>query len=291
MARIIGGSMIGELSGKLGGNVFARNKAGAYIRQYVIPVNPNTLAQSNARSAFGTSSSSYHSLTSVIKNQWTNFAQNLYLPKNGINTGQYSGFSAFTALRNTAQNALRLVEGTPVVKVNAVANTITDLNIFSPVDIPPVASIQGNLALAGGTGTIQPILASATVDDFANFSFQLTMGSDSMPVPTNIDPELKNGAGQLIGFSVYMSNPVQQQQMFIANPEKFLLGTIPNFTLATGTGTGVTSIDIDGQVVFPDSYQAWPQPGEFVRITVYMTTLEGQTIRIGSVITQIQPHS
>lgn len=287
MARIIGGSMIGELSGKLGGNVFARNKAGAYIRQYVIPVDPNTQAQANARVAFGTSSSSYHSLDSVLKNQWANFAQNLYLPKNGINTGQYSGFNAFVALRNVVQNAGKLLISTPTVLVNGTANTPEDIVGYTATVMPPSLSIQGNLVLATGGGTIQPFVTNATVDTAGAFTFTLSLGNSTSPTPTNIAEQLSNGGGQLIGFAVFMSNPVQQSQMFLSNPEIINLGYIPNIALETGTGTGVETIQIGGNALSPEKYQNWVTADNWVRITVYMTTLNGQMIRIGSQMAQV----
>lgn len=287
MARIIGGSMIGELSGKLGGNVFARNKSGAYIRQYVIPVDPNTQAQADARVAFGTSSSSYHSLDSVLKNQWGNFAQNLYLPKNGINTGQYSGFNAFVALRNVVQNAGKLLISTPTVLVNGTPNTPEDLVGYAATGMPPSSSIQGNLLLATGGGTIQPFLTNTTVNTTGAFTFTLSLGSSTSPTPTNIAEQLSNGGSQLIGFAVFMSNPVQQSQMFIANPEIINLGYIPNIALETGTGTGVETIQVGGVALSPEKYQNWVTADNWVRITVYMTTLNGQMIRIGSQMAQV----
>lgn len=287
MARIIGGSMIGELSGKLGGNVFARNKSGAYIRQYVIPVNPNTEAQIAARTSFGTVSSSYHALNSVEKNQWQSFAQNLYLPKNGLNSGQYSGFNAFIALHNVVQNANRLLNDPPAVEVNGVANTITSITGYTALNTPPSNSIQANLIDAAGTGSIIPYISNVSMAATGSFSFTLAMGDPTSPVPTSIEPQLQNAANQPLGFAVFMSNPVQQSQMFIANPEKFAIAYIPNFTLATGTGANVETIQISGGVINADEYQSWVNPYDYVRISVYFTTLNGQMIRIGSMMTQI----
>lgn len=286
MARIVGGSMIGELSGKLGGNVFARNKAGAYIRQYVIPVDPNSQAQSNARESFGAASSAYHSLTSTQKNQWQNFATNLYLPKNGANTGQFSGFNAFTSLRNLVVNAQRLQPTTFVTSVSG-AVVVPDLvGNFIPLDTPPATTIQANLALASGT-PVAMYLTNGTVATTGEVSFNLNLGGSITPAGGNLNPILQDGAGNSIGFAVYLSNPVQQSQMFINNPELICAGVVPPVELLPASALLVSSIGFEFTAINPTNYQAWYSEGDWVRMTVYSVSTGGQTIRIGSITVQV----
>lgn len=288
MARIVGGSMIGELSGKLGGNVFARNKSGAYIRQYVIPVDPNTQAQANARASFGVASSSYHSLSDTQKSQWQNFASNIYLPKNGANSGQFSGFNAFTSLNNVLVNAQRLFVSTPVVKVNGVTNAITDYTNFATTQTAPNLTIQANLALQGG-GFV-PLQSANSLEVYTDGTFDITfqLGATTVPVPYNITNQIQDANGNLLGFTLFMSNPVQQPNMFIANPELYNLGYIGNFTLATGTGTGAEIISIEGKAITPDTYQSFPQENDWVRLSLYAVSTSGQLIRLFSETQQVQ---
>lgn len=281
MARIIGGSMIGELSGKLGGNVFARNKSGAYIRQYVIPVDPKTLAQINARANFGAASSSYHSMTSAQKAQWQNFAQNLYLPKNGVNTGQYSGFNAFVSLANTATNAALLNQGFATYERNLTPIVPTSEEGFQLTTTAPSLTIQANIASSSGA----PLTYS-----FEGFSLNTSgtgnalfvLDGASMTGPYDINPLLQDANGNRIGFIFYASNPVQQQGMFIANPEKIALFSAPSPEFTTLSATGVTSIGVNNQVIDINNYQSWYSIGDWVRITAYAVTPNGQQIRIGS---------
>lgn len=44
-------ALLGEISGKVGGNVFARNRGGSYLRAWAKPINPNTPAQQVIRNA------------------------------------------------------------------------------------------------------------------------------------------------------------------------------------------------------------------------------------------------
>ena len=50
------GSIVNEISGKLGGNVFAHNAGGQYVRQFRVPTNPNTSRQVQRRNAMAQAS-------------------------------------------------------------------------------------------------------------------------------------------------------------------------------------------------------------------------------------------
>lgn len=63
MAKIKFGMMMTDARGKLGGQVFSKNRAGAYIRTKVTPVNPQTAAQSKVRSNLALFSALWNDLT------------------------------------------------------------------------------------------------------------------------------------------------------------------------------------------------------------------------------------
>lgn len=63
MAKIKFGMMMTDARGKLGGQVFSKNRSGAYIRTKVTPVNPQSRAQAFVRSNLGTLSSMWSDLT------------------------------------------------------------------------------------------------------------------------------------------------------------------------------------------------------------------------------------
>ena len=52
-----------EIRGKVGGKVYSRNASGAFVRQYVKPVNANTALQQAVRNNFASLSGAYRSLT------------------------------------------------------------------------------------------------------------------------------------------------------------------------------------------------------------------------------------
>lgn len=61
---------ITNLSGKAGGSVYAHNRGGSYIRNFAVPSNPQTAAQSAARAAFGGFASQWRALTEEQRNAW-----------------------------------------------------------------------------------------------------------------------------------------------------------------------------------------------------------------------------
>lgn len=64
------GAIIVAGSGKIGGHVASRNRAGAYIRTKVTPVNPQTSAQLAVRNRLGTRSQAWRGLTDPQRAAW-----------------------------------------------------------------------------------------------------------------------------------------------------------------------------------------------------------------------------
>lgn len=70
MAKIKFGMMMTDARGKLGGQVFSKNRAGAYVRTKVTPVNPRTAAQQLSRFILGSLSASWSGLTEQQRRAW-----------------------------------------------------------------------------------------------------------------------------------------------------------------------------------------------------------------------------
>lgn len=73
MAKIKMGMMMTDASGKLGGQVFSKNRGGSYVRTKVTPINPQTTAQSFIRGVFASISSAWSSLTEAGRQSFNNF--------------------------------------------------------------------------------------------------------------------------------------------------------------------------------------------------------------------------
>lgn len=71
---ILPGPLTGQASGRLGGTVASHNRYGMYLRNGVIPVNPNTSFQQAQRAHLGAASTAWQGLTDAQRLAWTNWA-------------------------------------------------------------------------------------------------------------------------------------------------------------------------------------------------------------------------
>lgn len=73
------GAIVGELSGKQGCTVASHNRYGAYFRTRVIPVNPRTLIQNNARNNLGALAKNWSALSAANQAAWNAAATSIVL--------------------------------------------------------------------------------------------------------------------------------------------------------------------------------------------------------------------
>lgn len=92
------GIAIGAASGSIGGTVFSRNRYGAYTRVRAIPVNPDTLAQQNARSRFATFSQAWQTETAATQLAWKNWAAENPVINTLGQQQQLTGHSAYVGI-------------------------------------------------------------------------------------------------------------------------------------------------------------------------------------------------
>jgi len=105
MAKVQFGGGISGMSGKLGGNVFARNKGGAYTRNWVRPTNPSTVAQQNQRNLLALKSAAWRNLTDSQRDSWKTWAaDNPVLDRLGASI-VLSGAQAYTKININRDNA------------------------------------------------------------------------------------------------------------------------------------------------------------------------------------------
>lgn len=70
MAKIKWGALVVDGRNKIGGHVLSKNRAGAYMRTKVTPVNPQTTFQSAVRALFTSLSQGWRSLTQAQRDAW-----------------------------------------------------------------------------------------------------------------------------------------------------------------------------------------------------------------------------
>jgi len=225
MARILG-FQYGEMRGKLGGNVFSRNKAGAYVRAKVTPVNPQTVIQQEARYRFGNMSILFQSLTTTQKGCWQIFASTHFNPLKGNNTGIYTAGNAFVALRQSAGQG-NTMRSTPTGTAGATALTFAPTAYLEAVEPPDYAF---GATLQDSAGIVREVsVTPLQLTNGGEISIGLTIPSGATD-PTNTINQFIDAEGVAWGLSAYVSNPLKFE------------GSRPNTTLKANLwDTGVIS--------------------------------------------------
>jgi hypothetical protein len=106
MALVKYGGGVVYQSGKMAGNIFARNAAGAYVRQWTNPINPSSPAQTDARAYLSAAATSWRTLTPEQRAGWKGYAQGTPLIGRLGEPITVSGISMYVRT-----NTLRLLAG------------------------------------------------------------------------------------------------------------------------------------------------------------------------------------
>jgi hypothetical protein len=132
MAKIKFGMMMTDASGKLGGQVFAKNRGGNYVRTKGIPTNPQSVFQTAIRAIFATVSSGWSALTAAQIASW-----------NGAVTA-FARTDVFGDLRNPSGKALYQRLNTNLLAAGGSALTVCPQPIAVPS--PDVLTAAGDVS-------------------------------------------------------------------------------------------------------------------------------------------------
>jgi len=98
------GAIIVDGRNKIGGHVLSKNRAGAYMRTKVTPVNPQTVAQLNVRNRFAGLSSAWKDLTPAERLAWNSVVAAYAKTDIFGDLKNPSGFNLHQALNNNLLN-------------------------------------------------------------------------------------------------------------------------------------------------------------------------------------------
>ena len=159
------GAIVVDGRGKIGGHVASKNRAGAYLRTKVTPVNPNTSYQVLARQRLSTLATAWSALGDAPRLAWNN-ATDLWKSTNIFGDLKHpSGFNLFQRLNNNLAQVGVAQINTPPLPTTIGAwttfsfvpdNTGTMVLTFLPTPVP-----AGYAVLIDGTAPCSPGLSNA----------------------------------------------------------------------------------------------------------------------------------
>lgn len=181
MALIKLTAIVDNISGKLNGTVFARNKGGHYMRSKSNPTNPQTTAQAGVRAAFGSVASAWRGLTQQQRESWNAGAENFPYTNRLGDTKTLSGFALHQKLNsnlNAAGSAQELLSVPSPQGVGAVTVGYGDYLLPSPSSL-----FEVNYDIDGlRTATTVLVYATPGISKgVSNFSNRLRLVTTSTP--------------------------------------------------------------------------------------------------------------
>lgn len=224
MALIKLTAIVDNISGKLNGTVFARNKGGHYMRSKSNPTNPKTASQMNIRSFFGSVASAWRDLPQNVRNAWNNIAPDFPYQNRMGDTKIYSGFNLFMKLQQNLQlignSSFASIPSAPVA-VSSPTGIIGSFGIDSTGEDFDLAEIQYSVNNSGNSETAVIYATAPLSAGINNFDNRLRMiTAETVTQGTNQTVNIKDEykakfgvpkAGQKIGFAVRIISNVTGQ--------------------------------------------------------------------------------
>jgi hypothetical protein len=218
MAKIKTSALIADIKGTVGGNVFASNKGGNYVRRGKKPTNANTEKQQAVRNAFGTQSGLWRTLTDSQRRSWIEGAVNFPYTDSLGETKIYSGQQLFNKLNNNLiQYDLTTIEvcpspqSFPTLAIAALINSATGNTLELSVTFNEAESVPSDYVLViSATAPLSPGVSSPARQRFKNIViFPSATSTDEANIVGDYDANFNTmTAGETIFVGVMLVNSI-----------------------------------------------------------------------------------
>jgi hypothetical protein len=210
-------ALISDARNKLGGDVFARNRAGLYVRVKVKPKNPKTTIQQSNRANFSSFTKGWRSLTAAQIAGWNSLAGSSTLTDTLGNSYQPTGLQLFISCnRNLSLINASTIANAPTTKPSFpailtpgsfqhidsgawgrlnVTMTAAALALWNEVQASLTPPLSNGLSFVGGSIYRNIGTSNGTLSNFA-FWYPSALWPSKVPVP-----------GQNIGVKVRLVDP------------------------------------------------------------------------------------
>ncbi len=138
------GALVVDGRGKIGGQVASRNRAGAYMRNKVTPVNPNTSFQQDARALLTELAQGWRDLTQAQRDAWNSAVQDFAKTDVFGDIKSPTGFNLY-------------------VRLNANIETVEQTQITNPPLVAAVDFVELTAAVLNITGSVGTIAFNPTI--------------------------------------------------------------------------------------------------------------------------------
>lgn len=201
MASIKFGNIVVDMRGKISGNVYSKNKGGAYSRVRVIPTNPKSAAQATVRGFLTQLSQAWRGLGAAAIHGWNQAVVNFQKKNRLADMHVINGNALYVSLnKNLLDVGLAAIDTPPsvvevsplvvssavadqsantlIITLDAVVPALTSVKVFaSPAVSPGVNSIGSKLRQIGSAGSGDAAALDMTAEYNAVFGVVGSVGS------------------------------------------------------------------------------------------------------------------
>lgn len=216
------GSIVTDGRGKLGGQVYARNRSGAYVRNKVTPNNPQTVFQSAIRALLATFSEAWRGLTQAQRNAWNAAVENF------PGTNQFGDEVIPTGKNLYTRLNVNLSE----IGESAIDTPPTPAEIVEPSDIDLEIDNNPNVLLdfTGSTDMTYKVFLTANLSPGIGFFKNKFKLIDTIAPPNGTPADLTTAYADRLG------NPIAGQKVAVK--------VVPVVTATGQKGVGLTASEI-----------------------------------------------
>jgi hypothetical protein len=261
----------GQITGKVGDKVYFKTRQGYKMRDYVIPIQPNSDAQYYQRGRLGNYSSNWTTRSNEFKRRWNNYASKGFLSRTKRKRVTDNGHNAYVSASCLQAACNATARTTKVYKDGlTLIHTSSPMSVYAPSSLQaPNKSIAPfyNSEVSGVTGVSRMKFNFEYFND--QFGCRFSMNSAPNPYFRFKDnkPTFLNSTE--IGFFVMASNSFYSEPKCIRNPEKYLIGaTRPLNFFVTGSPTPQLAFKISERFLMSEYYNP-PIEGQYVYLTLY----------------------
>lgn len=179
MALIKLTAIVDNISGKLNGTVFSRNKGGHYMRSKSKPTNPRTAPQMAVRAAFGAISQLWRGLTEAQRAAWQAAAADFPYQNKLGDSKELSGFALHQKLNRNLQLIGQSALSTPPAPEAVPAPTAFNVNASLEAEFKATAAFSAETSPESYVLVFATPPLSPGVSNFENRLRQITSTKQS----------------------------------------------------------------------------------------------------------------
>ena len=204
MAIFTPGAVIGQISGRVGGYVFSRNRGGSYVRNGSVPSTVVTEKALLYKSYLAAASQYWTSLTDAERLSWTVWAQSKTSTNRLGRSISLNGQNWFVSLNSRLAAAGESMIHVPPVTSSPVGVVISAFTVDAGVGATQVTFASAPLAANQKLWVRGAMVSSSAINNVENLLTTLTISAAAAASPLNLETPLEDAFGALSVGATYV---------------------------------------------------------------------------------------